>query len=264
MSLETASFIHQLNPANPASADRLQQGDDHIRMVKAALRATFPNLTGAMTLDQTFLNGLSSSMIPVGFMGPFYGSSAPTGWAICNGQTVPRSDGVGTITTPDLRGLVVAGVADGQGVGQTRGQTSRTVTSEAGGAHNHVGATNAQGRHNHGTKTGSTSLTVAQMPSHRHFGVAAGVSNADVTAATYLGQLKTAEGDSNYRLTGVSAEPALAPTSSSGNGQGHDHGIADDGEHSHAVSIEAVPGHAHAVSVDVTQPTMALHYIMKI
>lgn len=57
MGLEAATFIHQLNAANPVGAsDPKGQGDDHIRMMKAALQATFPAIAGAMTLTHTQLN----------------------------------------------------------------------------------------------------------------------------------------------------------------------------------------------------------------
>jgi hypothetical protein len=56
MPLETASFINGLNSANPTATDPISQGDDHIRLLKSAVKATFPNLTGAVTPTQTELN----------------------------------------------------------------------------------------------------------------------------------------------------------------------------------------------------------------
>lgn len=45
MPLEAANFINQLNAANPAHTDQLNQDDSHMRMVKGTLLATFPNFT---------------------------------------------------------------------------------------------------------------------------------------------------------------------------------------------------------------------------
>jgi microcystin-dependent protein len=45
MSLETATYISQLNASNPAATDGVNQADDHMRLIKAALLATFPNFT---------------------------------------------------------------------------------------------------------------------------------------------------------------------------------------------------------------------------
>lgn len=59
MGLETAPFIDSLDTANPVGGtDPKSQGDDHIRLIKSAIKATFPGLTGAMTLTHTFLNTL--------------------------------------------------------------------------------------------------------------------------------------------------------------------------------------------------------------
>ena len=168
MALETATYLHQLNSANPSSADRLQQGDDHIRLIKATLKATFPNLTGAVTPTQEFLNDLPDLVVPTGLIAPFFGDAAPTGWAICNGQTVAKSDGSGTITTPDLRGRTVLGASTDFAVNQAHGQRTRTVTTSASGSHSHTATAAAAGAHDHGAATGSTALSIEQMPAHSH------------------------------------------------------------------------------------------------
>lgn len=47
MGLETASYLADLNASNPVgAADPRSQGDDHIRLMKAVLQATFPGLGG--------------------------------------------------------------------------------------------------------------------------------------------------------------------------------------------------------------------------
>ena len=52
MALETANTINDLNPSNPTSSDTIKQGDDHIRLIKLAVKATFPNITGAVNATQ--------------------------------------------------------------------------------------------------------------------------------------------------------------------------------------------------------------------
>lgn len=47
MGLEAATYVSDLNSANPLGADQEKQGDDHIRLVKAALKATFLNTFAA-------------------------------------------------------------------------------------------------------------------------------------------------------------------------------------------------------------------------
>lgn len=56
MPLETATFINQLDAANPLGSDPIAAGDDHIRLIKSAVKATFPNITGAVSVSHTDLN----------------------------------------------------------------------------------------------------------------------------------------------------------------------------------------------------------------
>ena len=53
MSLETGSYIGDLNPANPPGTDPKSQGDDHIRLEKSALRNSFAGFTGAILVTGT-------------------------------------------------------------------------------------------------------------------------------------------------------------------------------------------------------------------
>jgi hypothetical protein len=70
MGLETASFVSGLNTAWPLAGDTKSQGDDHLRLIKSVLTASFPNAskafyipsaeasTIAMVLDATDQNNL--------------------------------------------------------------------------------------------------------------------------------------------------------------------------------------------------------------
>lgn len=64
MSLETASFISQLNAANPVGAvDDYSTTDDHLRLIKAVLQGQFPNFTAAaMTATVAELNLLAGAI----------------------------------------------------------------------------------------------------------------------------------------------------------------------------------------------------------
>lgn len=42
MGLETANYINELNSANPTSSDPRSQGDDHLRLIKTTVKASFP------------------------------------------------------------------------------------------------------------------------------------------------------------------------------------------------------------------------------
>ena len=60
MALESATYINDLNAANPAATDGLAQADDHFRLIKGAVKATFPNVTGAITATHTALDAAST------------------------------------------------------------------------------------------------------------------------------------------------------------------------------------------------------------
>lgn len=81
MSVESASFISQLNPTYPAATDLLSEGDNHIRLTKQVLQNQFTSLgvvavtataaqlnfsVGVTSAIQTQLNTLSASISSAG------------------------------------------------------------------------------------------------------------------------------------------------------------------------------------------------------
>ena len=48
MAIEAASSVYELNQNLPLDGDEQAEGDDHIRVIKAVLKATFPGLGGAL------------------------------------------------------------------------------------------------------------------------------------------------------------------------------------------------------------------------
>ena len=56
MPLELGTYISDLIPTNPASADNMVDGDDHLRLIKNTIKNTFPNVTGPVTATQAELN----------------------------------------------------------------------------------------------------------------------------------------------------------------------------------------------------------------
>lgn len=60
MGLETGTYISDLNSANPTATDVKSEGDDHLRLIKSTVKATFPNVSGAATPTHTELNFLAS------------------------------------------------------------------------------------------------------------------------------------------------------------------------------------------------------------
>jgi microcystin-dependent protein len=58
--IETFGSIAELNPSFPAPSDGIVQGDDHIRGIKAAIKATFPNITNPLTATGAQLNAAAA------------------------------------------------------------------------------------------------------------------------------------------------------------------------------------------------------------
>ena len=56
MGLETAQYVNGLNAQNPAATDGLSEADDHLRLIKSTIKATFPSLTGAVDATHTEIN----------------------------------------------------------------------------------------------------------------------------------------------------------------------------------------------------------------
>lgn len=56
MALESATYIDGLVITNPTGADAKSTSDDHHRLIKSTLKATFPNIAGAVSPTHTELN----------------------------------------------------------------------------------------------------------------------------------------------------------------------------------------------------------------
>lgn len=229
MPLESATFINDLEPANPASTDQLAQADEHLRLIKQTLQTTFPNITGPVTVSQDELNYVFA--LPVGLILNWYGSAGtvPEGWAVCDGQTVARSDGSGNITVPDLRDRVVVG-AGTIAQGATAGAATSTVNSSSAGDHTH---TVGGGAHTH---------------------------TATTDAVNGAGTIST----SQITIDKTGNVPGTAIASATLTGATHSHvvTVAESAVHSHTVSNGGA--HQHSVQVSTLQPSMGLHFIMKV
>jgi hypothetical protein len=64
MGLESTTYISGLVNTNPTASDPVSQGDDHLRLIKASILSTFPNITGAVTATHTQLNQVNNAFGP--------------------------------------------------------------------------------------------------------------------------------------------------------------------------------------------------------
>ncbi len=94
-------------------------------------------------------------LIPAGSIIMWYGSSSsiPTGWALCDGNTYPRSNSSGTIITPNLSGRFVIPAGDNGGSSYSAhdvgGQDAVSLSAGELPAHNHTGTATSAGSHSH-------------------------------------------------------------------------------------------------------------------
>jgi len=94
MALESTTYIDGLVITNPTGTDPRSQGDDHLRLIKATLRSTFPNVSGAMTATHTELNlidGYTGTTAELNY------NDVPTLGTVEASKTV-TADAVGTTT----------------------------------------------------------------------------------------------------------------------------------------------------------------------
>jgi hypothetical protein len=241
MPLETATFINQLDAANPLGSDPIASGDDHLRLIKAALKATFPNITGAVTATQQVIN----NPFPSGGIIMWSGSiaSIPSGWFLCDGAN----------GTPNLRDRFVVGAGTTYAVGATGGSADAVVV-----AHSHTGTIASAGAHTH-----TVSATTDSAGAHQHFVVhnAAGSNEGSLSSSTAIIRRGSYGGDFSYDFSSTGAAANIGLTSSAG---AHTHTITG--------SADSAGAHTHTATIDSTgssgtnanlPPYYALAYIMK-
>ena len=61
----STATIAQLNASWPTSTDKKKQGDDHLRLIKRALKNSFPNIDAPVTVNPAELNLLAGLTVPV-------------------------------------------------------------------------------------------------------------------------------------------------------------------------------------------------------
>ena len=205
MGLETGSTISSFITSNPTSSDPVNQGDDHLRLIKSVLQAQFPGSGGlgyatAITATEAELNalhGLTNYYFASGTRMPFAQITAPPGWtqdttAIANNRMLRVIN-----TTTGVPGSSIGGGTDSPILNNTT-MVAHTHTF-TGTAHTH---TDSGHSHSFG---GGVPIGVAgsafNMSGSPNSQAISGVQNGFANISTV-----TATG-SNSTTTGVSWEP---------------------------------------------------------
>ena len=95
--------------------------------------------------------------VPTGSIMPFVGTTAPAGWALCNGQSLTGIGGSGPLiallgsnNAPNLQGMFLRGTGTSP-VNSQAGPALKGTQQDGFEAHNHPGTTNSTGNHSHTT-----------------------------------------------------------------------------------------------------------------
>jgi len=151
MTVESATYINQLAPANPATSDNISEGDDHLRLIKSVLQSQFPNIGAAAvspTATQFNKLGFEPGTIVMWASGTTPTTQTISGindWLLCNGGDYSTSTYsvlygiIGTVfgtngsnfKVPDYRSFVPIGVGGdfvlGTGTTEVAGAGSAAV-----------------------------------------------------------------------------------------------------------------------------------------
>jgi microcystin-dependent protein len=225
---------------------------------------------GAVQATKGRIQDKSGFVMPVGSLTAFAGSSAPTGWIVCDGSAVSRA------TYADL--FAVIGITYGTGDGSTtfnlpnlggrniigKGATPATDTlGETGGAETHTLTTAQLASHTHSVDPASFNASAASAGSHSH---TVDPASFDATAASAGSHSHTS--DDVYHYDGGGTDLGVGNTAGSGDDstgnawKTSSRTTSSTGAHTHTVAVN-VPsttssehtGHTHTVAVDVPNTT---------
>lgn len=277
MGLETSvTYISDLNPQFPTETDALMQGDNHIRNVKQALRATFPNVNAPVTPTPAQINKLASvtvsaaeintlagldgnvasliadlaasaalaldQLIPVGTVLEYAGNTLPSGgnWQWADGGELNRLE----FATLFAR----TGTSHGAG----NGTTTFNKPDRRGRVGIGAGSGPSLSARALGVKGGAerVTLTEGQMPAHNHWFEAWTSVNGHHDHA--VNSRSGASGGGNYE-----PEPfEESGTRSTGRTDGN-------GNHNHYISA-TTNTKGNNESHDNMQPFIAMNYIVRV
>ena len=212
--------------------------------------ARLPNHSAALLTSGTIPDArlANSSLFVTGMILMYTGSTAPSGWAICNG-----SNG-----TPDLRDRFIVGAGSAYSVNNTGGAASVTLTTAQIPSHNHSFSGSSSHSHTINNHTHSFSGSGSSSHSHSFTGVYGNDHNDSQKRATVMrndrNSYDTAAGGSGVQSASVS----ISISGTTG-------GVSDRGTNSQTVSISGNTGNkGSGNSHENRPPYYALMFIMKL
>ena len=217
------------------------------------------------------------TQVPAGIISAFAGVTAPSGWLMCYGQAVSRTeyaglftalsttygsgDGSTTFNIPDLRGRAIAGVDNMGGTDAGRLSTANTLGTASGTETVTLASTEIPAHSHPNTLTGTTTFA---SDGHTHagqgnLGAAIGATNGNPSAIGYVaGTAAGGPGTATYTIVGT-----LQGGTQSFNHYTPVYGSTAANSASASVGISNVNNTGGGGAHSNMQPTIVLNYIIK-
>lgn len=111
----------------------------------------FAAVNGTLSANDLTIGDVTNAYVPAGLIIMFNSNTIPAGWGLCNGTTYNKTDGSGTIVSPDLRSKFVVSVGTSYNVNSTKNNNTVTLTNAHLPSHRHNAATQGNVNHQHGS-----------------------------------------------------------------------------------------------------------------
>jgi len=219
------------------------------------------------------------SLTPVASIVTYGGSTAPSGWLICDGSTKSKTDysqlfsvlgntfGTATATNfylPDLQAKFPLGKSGSHALGTTGGAFAQTPTGSISSSFTGNPFTPLGNVSISGTVAGHQ-LSVSEMPSHNHLIThAGGGTSANWTHPTYGASITYGDNNTSIPTNPYYTYPSACMSNTGGNST-HNHGFSGSGTFNGTSSNPSgsVTSTLTGSALDTTNPYVALNYIIK-
>jgi microcystin-dependent protein len=260
---DTTQTLTNKTLTNMSASSTIQSGGD---VVGTTATQTLTNKTISLEPSSNTITGIlpvANGATPAGVISQYAGTNAPTGYLLCQGQSVSTTTFAalfaaigynyggsgGSFNLPNLQNRVPVGRGTGTfgSLNATGGAETHTLTVDQMPSHTHV-----QNSHNHTQNAHGHSASSGEAGSHVHTAStstngshthgSSGSHRHESFLGTFVGRtVNTAVINSQSSTTSVINKADTTLTS-------HEH--TSSGGHTHTVTVDAGGSHSHTVSVD--------------